>query len=205
MSYTEEKKRINSLIAVDGKIIQLNEEHSNAKQHYYDLKRFDNNRRLRIRYPGYKTQKDKCDYCVYLVDDGKECAISHEEIMKDLYNKTTRENYSNIKKYIEDVAIVGEENISEISYSGIDFNLGFTFDELTNLMFYIGIQEDINYPKKHLEGRKMCFYRYIEAIYCKIHTNHSLADAIKRANVNYKPSKWDDVGNLYNNISNIRR
>lgn len=72
-------------------------------------------------------------------------------------------------------------------------------------MFYIGIQEDINYPDKHFQGRKMCFYRYIEAIYCKIHTNHSLEDAISRANANYIPRKWNDVDDLYNTISNIKR
>lgn len=124
--------------------------------------------------------------------------------MRDLFNKTTRKNYNNMKRYIEDIAI-GKENIIEAHYHDINFNAGFTFDELTNLMFYIGIQEDINYPDKHFQGRKMCFYRYIEAIYCKIHTNHSLEDAISRANANYIPRKWNDVDDLYNTISNIKR
>ena len=40
------------------------------------------------------------------------------------------------------------------------FDNGFSFEQLTDLMFFIAIQEDINYPEVRYQGRIMCFYRY---------------------------------------------
>lgn len=205
MSYKREKERIIDYITQDGEIIQLLPNEENKKKYYIELSRYNAYRKLAIRYPGYKTTRYKSDYCVILVDRGEENEISHNDIMCDLYDKTTVANYYNIRRYVEDVATIGLD-INESDYKNIDFNKGFSFDELTELMFYIALQEDINYPGERYEGRKMCFYRYIEAIYCKVNTNHTIHEAYNRANNrNYRPTKWSDVGDLYDNISRIER
>lgn len=77
---------------------------------------------------------------------------------------------------------------------------------MTDLMFYIAMQEDINYPEVRYQGRKMCFYRYLEAVYCKIYNNHTLEEAIKKAVARgYIPRNWCDVGDLYDVVSGIQR
>ena len=79
-------------------------------------------------------------------------------------------------------------------------------NEPTDLMFYIAIQEDINYPGVRYQGRKMCFYRYFEAIYCKVHANHRIEEAIEKAVARgYIPVNWHDVGDLYDVVSRIQR
>ena len=86
------------------------------------------------------------------------------------------------------------------------FYKGFSFEQLTDLMFYIALQEDINYPNTYYQGRKMCFYRYLEAIYCKISSKHSLQEAITRATAHgYIPGNWTDVGELYDKVAMVRR
>ena len=207
MGYEEEKRKVIDYVTQEGKIIQLKPNKQNLQENRRILKRFNDYRSLAIRFPGYKTTKYKCDYCVYLIDSEKEKAISHTEIMQDLYDKTTVRNYLQIKKYVEEVAEIGIDiDAKKYRYSDIDFSIGFSFEELTQLMFYIAIQEDINYPEARYQGRKMCFYRYLEAIYCKVHYNHSIEQAKERAKNNgYVPRLWTDVGNLYENISNIKR
>lgn len=205
MSYTYERERIFDYITEDGAIIEILPDGSNEKIYYQELKVLDNNKRIAMRYPGYKTTSTKSDYCVVLVTGEVEESISHVEIMNDLYRKTTQENYAYMKRYLEDIARYG----IDIDIPDILFNVegeGFSFQELTNLIFYIAIQEDINYPNTYHQGRKMCFYRYLESIYCKVYTNHVLREAINRAKAkNYVPQMWTDVGNLYNVVSGIRR
>lgn len=205
MEYTEEKKKLIDYVTKNGMIIELAPDRKNEKQYYQELETFDNGKKLAIRYPGYKTTKKKCDYCVYLVDEYGEKPISHEEIMIDLYEKTTAQNYQMMRQYVEEVAMHGK-NIEISAFLQNAYNSGFSFEELTSLMFYIAIQEDINYPEKRYQGRKMCFYRYLEAVYCKMHDNHSFDEALKKATAKgYIPSKWNDVGDLYNVVSAITR
>ena len=114
------------------------------------------------------------------------------------------QNFEHMKKYVEDLARIGRNVEIENSLEPT-FDRGFSFEQLTDLMFYIAIQEDINYPERYYQGRKMCFYRYLEAIYCKIYSNHSLKEAILRAKANYIPKNWNDVGNLYDIVAQIKR
>lgn len=205
MGYIEEKQRIIDCVTNNGKIIELEPNRRNEKRYYQEVEWINPYKKIAIRYPGYKTTHTKCDYCVCLVNGEHENPISHVEIMNDLYNKTTKENYNLIKKYVEDVALIGLE-LQRGDYETVDFDNGFGFEELTGLMFYIAIQEDINYPGIRYQGRKMCFYRYLEAIYCKVYNNHSLGEAIEKALTRgYIPQNWNDVGNLYYNIEKIQR
>lgn len=205
MSYREGKQKIIDYVTRDGMIIELHSNRSNVKQNYQELEILSSSKRIAIRYPGYKTTKTKSDYCVYLVDENGEKPISHVEIMYDLYEKTTSNNYKNMKKYVEDVAIYGKEIEKPIFFNSSGNN-GFSFEELTTLMFYIAIQEDINYSEPRYQGRKMCFYRYLEAIYCKVYSNHTINEAIEKACARgFIPRNWDDVGDLYEVVSGIRR
>ena len=205
MGYSDVKKKIVDFVMKDGHIIELMPNRSNEKQNYKELEILDSYKKLAIRFPGYKTTNEKCDYCVYLVDGSVEKPISHVEIMQDLYNKVTKDNFNHLKQYVEDVARIGKD-VKKESYGNIDFDKGFTFQELTGLMFYIAIQEDINYPGVRYQGRKMCFYRYLEAIYCKNNNNHTINEAFQRANARgYIPNNWGDVGKLYDNIKQIQR
>lgn len=52
----------------------------------------------------------------------------------------------------------------------------------------------------------MCFYRYLEAIYCKVHENHKIEEADNRAVARgYIPKNRNDVGDLYEVVSKIPR
>lgn len=93
MGYNEEKQRVVDYVTCDGNIIELTRSRDNLKSYYQVLETYNDYMQLAIRYPGYKTTKTKCDYCVYLVDEEGEHPISHVEIMNDLYNKTTAYNF----------------------------------------------------------------------------------------------------------------
>ncbi|MCM1186743.1 MAG: hypothetical protein NC251_09490 [Lachnoclostridium sp.] len=205
MGYFDEMQKIKDYITNEGEIIELTPNRDNVKAYYQELETYDDMTKLAIRYPGYKTTGKKCDYCVYLVDENGEHPISHIEIMHDLYDKTTMHNYQYMKQYIEDVATIGRDVNMHKSLNPA-FEQGFSFEVLTDLMFYIAIQEDINYPTERFQGRKMCFYRYLEAIYCKVHTNHQFEEAVDKATVQgYIPKNWCDVGDLYDVVSKIQR
>lgn len=156
MGYNEEKQRVVDYVTCDGNIIELTRSRDNLKSYYQVLETYNDYMQLAIRYPGYKTTKTKCDYCVYLVDEEGEHPISHVEIMNDLYNKTTAYNFQHMKRYIEQVATVGRNvNIDETLIPA--FKQGFPFEVLTDLMFYIAIQEDINYPMIDFKEEKCVF------------------------------------------------
>lgn len=193
MGYTDEQQRIFDYVTKDRTIIELTPDKDNVKIYYQELEVLSNYKRIAIRYPGYKTKRDKSDYCVYLVDEYGEHPVSHVEIMRDLYEKTNMHNYESMKKYIESVAVYGKEiEIPECLHEM--HTKGFTFEELTSLMFYISIQEDINYPMPQYMGRTMCYFRYLEAIYCKVYHRHSLEEAIEKATRRKGPPapNWND-------------
>ena len=205
MGYIDERQRIVDYVTCDGMIIELTRNRDNLKSYFQVLETYADYTQLAIRYPGYKTTRTKCDYCVCLVDGDGEHPISHVEIMNDLYNKTTTHNFQYMKQYIEGVATIGRNVNIDISLIPA-FKHGFPFEILTDLMFYIASQEDINYPGARFQGRKMCFYRYLEAIYCKVHNNHQIEEAIDKATAHgYIPKNWFDVGELYNIVSRIQR
>lgn len=205
VGYFDERQKIVNYVTEGGMIIELTQSGDNVKKYYQELVSYADSKKLAIRYPGYKTTRKKCDYCVYLVDERGEHPISHVEIMNDLYDKTTTQNFRYMKKYIEDVAEIGR-NISIDRILEPAFNKGFSLEQLTDLMFYIAIQEDINYPGVYYQGRKMCFYRYLEAIYCKVCNNHRIEEAINKAVAHgYIPKNWQDAGDLYDVVSKIQR
>lgn len=84
-------------------------------------------------------------------------------------------------------------NKEYLKSTNLKFN--FTLEELKYLISWIALQEDINYPlakDSKLQGRKMPFYRYIEALF--IASGHrrvrerNLEDVIKRAIEHKQPN-----------------
>lgn len=69
-----------------------------------------------------------------------------------------------------------------------------TWEELFLSLKWIVVQEDINYPiAKGFQGRKMCFKRYLEAIYVATATKYSLEEVIKRTLSHQRPEDWNEV------------
>lgn len=83
-----------------------------------------------------------------------------------------------------------------LSKTNLKFN--FTLEELKYLISWIALQEDINYPiynGSKLQGRKMPFYRYIEAVFLASNKNkdgeQTLESVIKRAIEHNQPNLWE--------------
>jgi hypothetical protein len=76
--------------------------------------------------------------------------------------------------------------------SNRDFN--FSIKELVELMSWITLQEDINYPmEKGFQGRRMPYYRYIEAVYCGKHNERNLSEVVERALAHNRPTLWSEI------------
>ena len=96
---------------------------------------------------------------------------------------------------------------------GKEYNAGgnarpFTTAELSDLIPWIALQEDINYPSSHHQGRKMPFYRYLEAVYCGAcaKSGHKISQVIERALSHSMLQPWDDAPEIpYSAVKNINR
>lgn len=72
-------------------------------------------------------------------------------------------------------------------------NRNYTLEELSTLIPLIVLQEDINYPMPRFQGRRMSFYRYLEAIYCaKPSAIHNLGEVIERALSHKRLELWNN-------------
>lgn len=83
-------------------------------------------------------------------------------------------------------------------------NWSYNLDELANVIIWIVLQEDINYPYKRCEGRKMPFKRYLETLYCCKYKDKSIKEVIKRTlTENHIPKNWHDINLNYSRIDNL--
>jgi hypothetical protein len=80
-------------------------------------------------------------------------------------------------------------------------NWNYTLDELSYVIMFIVLQEDINYPPPTYLGRKMPFSRYLEAVYLAQYPNNgvfTLSDVLKRTLVhNERPKPYKLKGLTY--------
>lgn len=142
---------------------------------------------LTLTYPGYKTTHDKMDFKITL----KGHAVSHEDFIRDIWIKLESGVKPDVlRNFLFDLAENGIA-LDKKDYSSIDGCSGYSLDELLHTIAWIALQEDINYPMPRYQGRKMPFYRYIEAIY--VYTDpenpHKLnrQTVLDRTNVKGKP------------------
>jgi len=121
----------------------------------------------------------------------------YEEIFKDT-KLLDAESTERIKKLVNSIK----------DFDGISFNYdpngnlnwNYTISELSEAISYIVMQEDINYsPLKNekLQGRKMPFYRYKEAVNINLQDklSYEINDVIERALIRKQPILFDDVKN----------
>ena len=179
---------------------------------------------LNIIFPGYKTvvKNEKVMSYDYRVEY-KNIAVSHANIVTDIYNKSIQNNdlkyelrnflidiYKNgtnidIKKYkklcdynydkpnkelIESVDYIHNKYNKLFLKEGNTFN--YSIEDLSKLIPIIVIQEDINYPPPKYEGRKMSFYRYMEALFCE-DINKNIENVITRTLSHNRPFLWGDI------------
>lgn len=105
---------------------------------------------LRIDYPGYKTVGD-----YRLSSNGK--APKHTDIVQFIYDHTNENNYNEII-----------EALSDIYSNGLLSTNPFFSKELKETIFWITLQEEINYPQPQYSGRKLPYQRFYEGALAKL-------------------------------------
>lgn len=106
--------------------------------------------KLRINYPG---KKQNGDYKLYL----GESAPKHFFVIEGIYNMTTEDNFKELTLALEDIYSNG------LNTSQTYFSKG-----KQELLFWITLQEDINYPPPRYAGRKLPFQRFFEGALAKL-------------------------------------
>lgn len=191
------------------------------------------NLNLTVSFPGYKA-KYLGDSLVYDYRiDLNEIPISHTNIVTDIYNKAIQSpdiqndlfnflidlsknalnvnlnDYPQLSNYKFRAPSNQLLDIIKIAHGDKNYNAdanswSYSFKELSTIIPYIVLQEDINYPMPRFNGRRMSFYRYIEAILCtSAKSNHSIKDVISRTLSHTKPKLWSEFTDFYKPITNL--
>ena len=172
------------------------------------------------------------DYRVDIVTPQFKASLSHVNIIVDIYNKCLHNfDCESMRQLLIQTAREGQFDVNQCSqlgsysYQAVDqslihcatdvhkalgktYNLmanqiDLTFEELFNSIFWIVLQEDINYPiPRRYQGRKMPFSRYLEALHC-FDSKHSLDEVIERALIEGSPpSDWSDMDYSFRHLIN---
>lgn len=128
-------------------------------------------------FPGKNARRNgQCSYDCVVRHKGKD--VSFFEICKEL-TKFSSDSYikDEVRKLIHHTSVMPIHNIeNQDKYDSkaidkfiVKNNLSYSVKELVDLMSFIGIIEEFNFPKypgeKKYRGRKDCFGRYIEFLY----------------------------------------
>lgn len=89
------------------------------------------------------------------------------------------------------------------SYNKNANSWNYSFEELQTIIPYIVLQEDINYPMPRFNGRRMSFYRYVEAVFCAYKIGYSIQHVIKRTLSHERIKPWEQLTSLYEPITNL--
>ncbi|GAB2580016.1 hypothetical protein [Spirosoma areae] len=182
-----------------------------------------NGSQISISFPGYKATPDKPDYRVNLTKNGFTTALSHANIIIDLFNKCTHGgmrsaelkevlieqacqstiDVASLQKNLhykpvnpsEQVKIesINAHKIENKTYNANGNRFDLTVEELFTSIKWIVLQEDINYPMPRFLGRKMPFSRYLETLHVVDGGQHRLQEVIQRALAHYRPPLWPDM------------
>lgn len=102
-------------------------------------------------------------------------ALSHTDIVCDIYDfvLSNRENQLQRADYIANLlADIFENGLNANSNSLLNIRINgqmLTMDQFKTLVYWIVLQEDINYPRPNFMGVKLPLIRYIEAAISAIH------------------------------------
>ena len=105
---------------------------------------------LDINYPGYKGVGD-----YRLTING--VAPKHTDIVEEVYESTNRENIEEVIAFLDDVYTNGLNATSEIFSN-----------EFSEKIYWITLQEEMNYPQPRYRGRKLPFQRFYEGALSKV-------------------------------------
>lgn len=119
--------------------------------------------KLRIDYPGYKKLGD-----YRLSFNG--IAPKHTDVVDLIYNMTLNNNFNDLVNALDDLYNNG------LHSSNVIFS-----QNQKELIFWITLQEEINYPQPRYSGRKLPYQRYYEAMLAKMGVI-SLSDVKNRTN-----------------------
>lgn len=113
-------------------------------------------KKLKIYYPGYKNHGD-----YRLEIEGQNAPPKHTDICKWLYNMLINKQceFIQLKKLLTDIYENGT-NVCVKRYSIPEVQ------KIVSLIYWITLQDEINYPQPKYQGRRMPFSRYFEAMYC---------------------------------------
>lgn len=224
-------------------------EQGNFLENYYKKKfnvehipilNLNNGTHIYITYPGIKTKVKSVkynnvkrkhiiyDYRVNLRNRYIDTALTHVNIIIDLYNKQLQLGDSSILfDLLLDIARNGDDynrkfytlldtlNLSPPSWdllhnaAKVHKSLGkyyntkanswnYSLDELVQSVIWIVLQEDINYPMPRYEGRRMPFYRYMEALVCARdnlnNSKYNISLVMRRAMQHKRrPALWSEI------------
>ena len=189
----------------------------------HPLESFANRSEITVCFPGYKSKtnpyKTVYDYRVDLTKGPITTALSHANIITDIYNKivfggmcpkrlkdvlieVTRQGKVNIPAVTAALPYISSPPTQELidyvrnahgtkSYNKDGNAFDLTMEELLASIKWIVLQEDINYPiAQGYEGRKMPLARYIEAIFATQQDTYQLGEVISRALSHNRPQRW---------------
>jgi len=190
-----------------------------------EVEALSNGSKIFVSFPGYKCIRYNeivYDYRVDISKNEDRVALSHANIITDLFNKV--KNVGMAPKKLANALIESsiestfelDKVVNNLKYNPVKPNkdlisrvntahgnktynqLGNAFDltieELFSCIKWIVIQEDINYPiSSHCQGRRMPFSRYIEAVFTAQSNTHRLEEVIQRALSHFIPPEWDEI------------
>lgn len=119
---------------------------------------------LTITYPGYKRAGD---YKLTV----KGIAPKHTDIVREIYNVANNQNIEKMIAFLDDVYTNGLNATSTI------FPKAFI-----EKIYWITLQEEINYPQPMYKGRKLPFQRFYEGALAKVITKIDIEHIEKRTN-----------------------
>ncbi|MGI4759854.1 MAG: hypothetical protein ACRYF0_04055 [Janthinobacterium lividum] len=170
------------------------------------VEQLSNGSSVQVVFPGYK--KTGVDYRVELVKNGVPIPLSHMNIIVDLVNKTAHQNMDvdKLRAALEKHAVEGRLDYVELANTllyqqnapsrGLLNRVGnrkgnehdLSVEELFSAIHWIALQEDFNYSiASGRDGRKMPYYRYLEALHGVKHGRPTLEEMQTRTNFKGSP------------------
>ncbi|PHC09926.1 hypothetical protein COE99_09460 [Bacillus toyonensis] len=137
-------------------------------------------------------------------------ALSHPDIVEAVHDCTSQGHGNIITNFLVDLYINGLNANSNFNININVKNHQLNLDEFKQLVYWIVLQEDINFPRPRYMGVRMPLIRYIEGAISALHPNLlSLDDVIRRTNNHGRPPQpafiHEDVTDyLIQNIQQIR-
>ena len=229
MNFQESKNHLLNIFNQNGFIADMNakKKHTNKVV----LETCSNGTEISVSFPGYKAYsrngKTVYDYRVDITKNGITTALSHANIIADIFNKIVEGNMSikSLREVLIETSREGNIDVEDIKnrlpytsvvpteaykmriknahgnkfYNETGNSFDLTIEELISSIKWIVLQEDINYPIPRYEGRKMSFARYLETIFITENNSHSLEEVINRALSHSRPVQWKEMDYSFRN------